>query len=81
MSPMIDMTEARSKVEAYCREVGRDPDELRWEGGGQLFLNDDPIVQERAVHWAMEQYNQTEGQPEVSSSARWKRSAPASASN
>jgi alkanesulfonate monooxygenase SsuD/methylene tetrahydromethanopterin reductase-like flavin-dependent oxidoreductase (luciferase family) len=60
LSPMIDMTEARSKVEACCREIGRNPEELRWEGGGQLFLNDDPLVQERAVQWAMAQYNQTE---------------------
>jgi alkanesulfonate monooxygenase SsuD/methylene tetrahydromethanopterin reductase-like flavin-dependent oxidoreductase (luciferase family) len=61
-SPMIDMREARPKVEAYCRDVGRDPATLRWEGGGQLFLNDDPAAQERAVRWAMEEYKLTEAQ-------------------
>jgi alkanesulfonate monooxygenase SsuD/methylene tetrahydromethanopterin reductase-like flavin-dependent oxidoreductase (luciferase family) len=59
-SPMIDLREAKTKVEAYCREIGRDPATLRWEGGGQLFLHDDPAVQDRAVRWAMEQYTQSE---------------------
>jgi alkanesulfonate monooxygenase SsuD/methylene tetrahydromethanopterin reductase-like flavin-dependent oxidoreductase (luciferase family) len=60
VSLMVDLKVARSKVEGYCHKVGRDPKNLRWEGGGQLFLNDDPDVQERAVRWAMEQYKQTE---------------------
>ncbi len=59
-SPMIAIAAAKSKVDAYCRDVGRDPGALRWEGGGQLFLNDDASVQERAVRWGMEQYKQTE---------------------
>lgn len=60
VSPMIDMSAAKLKIDAYCREIGRDPGALRWEGGGQLFLNDDLLIQERAVRWAMEQYSQTE---------------------
>jgi alkanesulfonate monooxygenase SsuD/methylene tetrahydromethanopterin reductase-like flavin-dependent oxidoreductase (luciferase family) len=61
-SPMIDMAEAKPKVESYCREMGRDSTTLRWEGGGQLFLNDDPAAQERAVRWAMEEYKLSEEQ-------------------
>jgi alkanesulfonate monooxygenase SsuD/methylene tetrahydromethanopterin reductase-like flavin-dependent oxidoreductase (luciferase family) len=59
-SPMIELPVAKTKVEAYCREIGRDPATLRWEGGGQLFLHDDPAVQDQAVRWAMEQYKQSE---------------------
>ena len=61
-SPMIEIGDAKSKVDADCHELGRDPREIRWEGGGQLFLHDDPLVQERAVRWAREQYGQTEEQ-------------------
>lgn len=49
VSPMIDVGEARAKVDAYCREIGRDPGEIRWTGGGHLFLNDDPRAQQRAI--------------------------------
>lgn len=56
----IDLAEAKAKVEAYCREVGRDPAEIRWTGGGQLFLHDDPRVQREAIQFALQQYGGTE---------------------
>jgi alkanesulfonate monooxygenase SsuD/methylene tetrahydromethanopterin reductase-like flavin-dependent oxidoreductase (luciferase family) len=62
VSPMIPILEARPKIEAYAREFGRDPGRLTWEGGGALFLHDDPLVIERVVRVAMEQYSQTEEQ-------------------
>jgi alkanesulfonate monooxygenase SsuD/methylene tetrahydromethanopterin reductase-like flavin-dependent oxidoreductase (luciferase family) len=52
-SPMIAVPEARAKVEAFCRELGRDPGKLRWLNGGNLFLNDDPAAQQRAVEYAI----------------------------
>ncbi len=69
VSPMIDVREAMTKVGAYCREIGRDPRELTWTGGGQLFLNDDPTIQERAMRWAIAQYGQTE--EEIRRGALW----------
>lgn len=52
-SPMIDAKEARETVASYCREIGRDPSEIRWaSGGGPLFLHDDPRVQEQALELA-----------------------------
>jgi alkanesulfonate monooxygenase SsuD/methylene tetrahydromethanopterin reductase-like flavin-dependent oxidoreductase (luciferase family) len=62
VSPMIPIPEARPKIEAYARELGRDPGRLEWEGGGLLFLHDDPLVVERVLRFAMEQYSQTEEQ-------------------
>jgi alkanesulfonate monooxygenase SsuD/methylene tetrahydromethanopterin reductase-like flavin-dependent oxidoreductase (luciferase family) len=62
VSPMIPIPEARPKIEAYAREFGRDPSWLKWEGGGSLFLHDDPLVVERVLRFAMEQYSQTEDQ-------------------
>ena len=59
-SPMIDLAEAVSKVGAYCRELGRDPAEIRWHGGGNLFLHDDPRVQEQAMQFALREYGGTE---------------------
>ena len=61
-SPMIDVAEAKAKVDAYCREIGRDPGEIRWTGGGNLFLHDDPGVQQRAMEFALEQYGGTEAE-------------------
>ncbi len=62
VSPMIGMPEAKPKVEAYARELSRDPSAIQWEGGGLLFLHDDPAVIERVLRFAMEQYSQTEEQ-------------------
>jgi alkanesulfonate monooxygenase SsuD/methylene tetrahydromethanopterin reductase-like flavin-dependent oxidoreductase (luciferase family) len=62
VSPMIPLPEAKPKLEAYARELGRDPATIRWEGGGMLFLHDDPLVQERAIRYAMDEYKQTEEQ-------------------
>jgi alkanesulfonate monooxygenase SsuD/methylene tetrahydromethanopterin reductase-like flavin-dependent oxidoreductase (luciferase family) len=59
---MIAMPEAKTKIETYAREFGRDPGAIRWEGGGPLFLHDDPLVVERVLRFAMEQYSQTEEQ-------------------
>ncbi len=59
-TPMIPLAEARAKVEAYCREIGRDPSEIRWSGGGPLFLHDDPAVQQRAIDYAEKQYGTPE---------------------
>lgn len=62
VSPMISITQAKPKIEAYARELGRDPGAIQWEGGGLLFLHDDPLVVERVLRYAMEQYSQTEDQ-------------------
>jgi alkanesulfonate monooxygenase SsuD/methylene tetrahydromethanopterin reductase-like flavin-dependent oxidoreductase (luciferase family) len=62
ISPMIAMTEAKPKIEVFAREFGRDPSRFKWEGGGLLFLHDDPLVVERVLRFAMEQYGQTEEQ-------------------
>jgi alkanesulfonate monooxygenase SsuD/methylene tetrahydromethanopterin reductase-like flavin-dependent oxidoreductase (luciferase family) len=62
VSLMIPLSDARPKIEAYTREFGRDPAAIRWEGGDQLFLHDDPAVQERALRYAKETFNQTEEQ-------------------
>ncbi len=59
-SPMIDIAEAIAKVDAYCREIGRNPGEIRWVGGGNLFLHDDPDVQRRAMEFALQEYGGTE---------------------
>lgn len=61
-SPMIDVVEAIGKVDAHCREIGRDPAEIRWTGGGQLFLNDDPAMQQRAIEYATQQYGTPENE-------------------
>jgi alkanesulfonate monooxygenase SsuD/methylene tetrahydromethanopterin reductase-like flavin-dependent oxidoreductase (luciferase family) len=57
---MIDAEDARSKVEAYGNEIGRDTGEIRWSGGGWLFLHDDPDVLRRAIGAAMTQYGESE---------------------
>ncbi len=62
VSPMLPIAEARPKIEAFAREFGRDPSSLKWEGGGPLFLHDDPLVIERVVRFAVKQYSQTEDQ-------------------
>jgi len=59
-SPMVALPEAKSKVAAYCREIGRDPGEIRWTGGGSLFLHDDPQVKEQAIKVAVQQYGTSE---------------------
>jgi alkanesulfonate monooxygenase SsuD/methylene tetrahydromethanopterin reductase-like flavin-dependent oxidoreductase (luciferase family) len=56
-SPMIPLPEARAKVEAFAREVGRSVDHIRWCGGGSLFLHDDPRVREEARRYALEHYS------------------------
>jgi alkanesulfonate monooxygenase SsuD/methylene tetrahydromethanopterin reductase-like flavin-dependent oxidoreductase (luciferase family) len=60
VSPMIEGRVAKAKVDAVCAEIGRDPGELVWTGGGHLFLHDDPALKRRALEWAMQQYGQTE---------------------
>jgi alkanesulfonate monooxygenase SsuD/methylene tetrahydromethanopterin reductase-like flavin-dependent oxidoreductase (luciferase family) len=57
---MVSVEQAREKVEGYCREIGRRPDEVRWAGGGWLFLNDDRDIQRRALEAAMQQYGESE---------------------
>jgi alkanesulfonate monooxygenase SsuD/methylene tetrahydromethanopterin reductase-like flavin-dependent oxidoreductase (luciferase family) len=57
---MIDAGQARAKVASYALEVGRNTDEIRWAGGGPLFLHDDPQVQRRAIDFAVAQYSQPE---------------------
>jgi alkanesulfonate monooxygenase SsuD/methylene tetrahydromethanopterin reductase-like flavin-dependent oxidoreductase (luciferase family) len=59
-SPMIDPAAARARVRAYCAELGRDPNEIRWVGGGSLFLNDDEAIQKRAAAYAAQLYGGTE---------------------
>jgi hypothetical protein len=55
---MIDAAEAMAKVASYCGEIGRDPGEIRWMGGGMLFLNDDAPVQRRAAEIGSELYGE-----------------------
>lgn len=55
-SPMIDAAEAKAKVAAYCADFGRDPAQIRWQGGGMLFLNDDEAIQRRAAEVGAELY-------------------------
>jgi alkanesulfonate monooxygenase SsuD/methylene tetrahydromethanopterin reductase-like flavin-dependent oxidoreductase (luciferase family) len=59
-SPMVPLSEAKAKVSAYCAEIGRDPAEIRWTGGGSLFLHDDPAVERMAISYAIEHYGGTE---------------------
>ena len=59
-SPMIDNAEAMAKVASYCAEIDRDASEIRWIGGGSLFLQDDEAMVKRAAAWAAQQYGQTE---------------------
>jgi alkanesulfonate monooxygenase SsuD/methylene tetrahydromethanopterin reductase-like flavin-dependent oxidoreductase (luciferase family) len=59
-SPMIDLAEAKKKVDSYCGELGRNPAEIRWTGGGMLFLHDDPRVQQQAVDFALKTWGGTE---------------------
>lgn len=59
-SPMIPLPEAKAKVAATCSETGRDATEIRWLGGGSLFLHDNPIIEQQAVKFAVEQYGGTE---------------------
>jgi alkanesulfonate monooxygenase SsuD/methylene tetrahydromethanopterin reductase-like flavin-dependent oxidoreductase (luciferase family) len=57
---MVGVGNARTKVEAFAQEVGRDAAEIRWVGGGWLFLNNDPDVLRRALDAAVEQYGEPE---------------------
>ena len=59
-SPMIDISEAKAKVQVLGRELGRDTSAIRWTGGGSLFLHDDPGVERMAIRYAVEQYGGTE---------------------
>jgi alkanesulfonate monooxygenase SsuD/methylene tetrahydromethanopterin reductase-like flavin-dependent oxidoreductase (luciferase family) len=59
-SPMLPLPEAKTKVAAYCAETGRDPGEIRWAGGGSLFLHDDPTIVEQALRWAVQTYGEAE---------------------
>ena len=59
-SPMIDAAQAKAKVVAYCGEIGRDPAEIRWVGGGSLFLDDDAAMQKRAAAYGAQLYGGTE---------------------
>lgn len=59
-NPMIDLSEAMTKVATYCCEAGRDPREIRWTNSSPLFLHDDPEVQRRAIEWASHQYGTQE---------------------
>jgi alkanesulfonate monooxygenase SsuD/methylene tetrahydromethanopterin reductase-like flavin-dependent oxidoreductase (luciferase family) len=52
--------DAKPVVEGYMREFGRDPSSVLWEGGDQLFLNDDPQAQDAALRYAMETFKMTE---------------------
>lgn len=59
-SPMIDPGEAKARVAAYCAGIGRDPNEIRWVGGGWFFLNDDEAVQKRAAAYGAQLYPESE---------------------
>ncbi len=59
-SPMIPVVDAKAKVDAYCRELGRDSASIRWVGGGSLYLHDDPNVEAMAIRYAIDQYGGTE---------------------
>ena len=69
ISPMIDIHEARAKVESYCDEIGRDPSAIRWNGGGHFFMHDDPHLRRRAMDFALSQYSDSEEQ--IRSSGLW----------
>jgi alkanesulfonate monooxygenase SsuD/methylene tetrahydromethanopterin reductase-like flavin-dependent oxidoreductase (luciferase family) len=57
---MIGVGEAREKVEGFAREAGRDASEIRWSGGGWLFLHDDDTVRQKALDAAVQQYGESE---------------------
>ncbi|HEY8171547.1 MAG TPA: LLM class flavin-dependent oxidoreductase [Dehalococcoidia bacterium] len=59
-NPMIEVREGFAKIDAICREIGRDPSGIRRTLEVQLFLNDDPEMQRRAIEWAIGQYGGTE---------------------
>lgn len=59
-SPMVPLPEAQQKVAAFCDEIGRDPDEIRWVGGGSLFMHDDPAIVEQALRRAVQTYGEAE---------------------
>jgi alkanesulfonate monooxygenase SsuD/methylene tetrahydromethanopterin reductase-like flavin-dependent oxidoreductase (luciferase family) len=61
-NPMINVTEAREKVNRFCEEEGRDPAEIRWSNGGPIFMHDDAAVLERAMAAAIEQFGVPEEQ-------------------
>ncbi|MEX2227879.1 MAG: LLM class flavin-dependent oxidoreductase [Dehalococcoidia bacterium] len=56
-NPMINLAEANEKIDAYCREIGRDPKEIRRTLETHLFMHDDPAVVRRASEIAREQFN------------------------
>lgn len=60
-SPMLDTAEAIRRVAAICAEVGRDPGEIVWSGGGPFFMHDDRRVLDQAVQYSA-QYGNTEEQ-------------------
>jgi alkanesulfonate monooxygenase SsuD/methylene tetrahydromethanopterin reductase-like flavin-dependent oxidoreductase (luciferase family) len=59
-SPMIPVVEAKPKISAVARELGRDISAMRWQGGGTLFLHDDPGVERMAINYAIEHFGGTE---------------------
>jgi alkanesulfonate monooxygenase SsuD/methylene tetrahydromethanopterin reductase-like flavin-dependent oxidoreductase (luciferase family) len=59
-SPMIPIAEAKPKIAAACRELNRNIDQIRWTGGGTLFLHDDPNVERMAINYAIEHFGGTE---------------------
>jgi len=65
-SPMIDTAEAMRKVVAICAEIGRDPAEITWVGGGPFFMHEDPRVLEAAVRYTVER-----GATEEEARAAW----------
>jgi alkanesulfonate monooxygenase SsuD/methylene tetrahydromethanopterin reductase-like flavin-dependent oxidoreductase (luciferase family) len=54
-SPMLDVGEAIRRVGAICREIGRDPGEITWTGGGPFFMSDDPRILRAAREWVEQQ--------------------------
>jgi alkanesulfonate monooxygenase SsuD/methylene tetrahydromethanopterin reductase-like flavin-dependent oxidoreductase (luciferase family) len=61
-NPMIDVAEAFPRIDALCREIGRDPTTIRRTNETPLFLHDDPAVQAQAVAWSIAQNGGTEEQ-------------------
>jgi alkanesulfonate monooxygenase SsuD/methylene tetrahydromethanopterin reductase-like flavin-dependent oxidoreductase (luciferase family) len=59
-SVMVPLAGAKPKIAAACRELGRSIDDIRWTGGGSLFLHDDPQVEQMAIRYAIEHYGGTE---------------------
>ena len=59
-NPMGDVAQSFAKIDAYCAEAGRDPASIRRTLEIQLFLHDDPAIQQRAIEWAIGQYGGTE---------------------